>query len=232
MKKNPFTTGSKVVSIATMAAALVAMSGSLRATRQAVTPAPADSKTVMHVLNRVGFGPRPGEVARIQAIGPDTYLDQQLHPERIDDSALDSHLQAFETIRMSTAELADKYFIPALQLRRDPAVKEQRAAAAAAKDTRPKGAQGPATAASEPKGDAPMIGAPQGDSPSSAAGPQGADAMMAPGGPAAPAGKAALTPEMLQIQTGQRPGSAHRFLAEPLQRLRRQGSGARVPDVV
>ena len=77
-----------------------------------------DARTVAHVLNRIGFGARPGDVARVQAMGLDAYIDQQLHPERVDDSAVDARLADFMTLRMSTRDLADQYFLPAQQLRR------------------------------------------------------------------------------------------------------------------
>jgi uncharacterized protein (DUF1800 family) len=47
----------------------------------------ADDLTITHVLNRLTFGPRPGDVDRIRAMGLASWIDQQLHPERIDDSA-------------------------------------------------------------------------------------------------------------------------------------------------
>ena len=53
----------------------------------ATTHAPdqAGDKAIVHVLNRIGFGPRPGDVERVRAIGLQRYIDQQLHPERIAD---------------------------------------------------------------------------------------------------------------------------------------------------
>ncbi len=68
-----------------------------------------DRKRALHALNRLTFGPRPGDVQRVTAIGVDRWIDLQLHPERIDDSALNSHLQPFRTLRMSTKELAENF---------------------------------------------------------------------------------------------------------------------------
>ncbi len=42
---------------------------------------------VEHVLNRLAFGPRPGDVAKVQAMGVDQWIDQQLQPEKIVDRA-------------------------------------------------------------------------------------------------------------------------------------------------
>ena len=44
-----------------------------------------DQKRALHALNRLTFGPRPGDVERVTAIGVDKWIDQQLHPEKIDD---------------------------------------------------------------------------------------------------------------------------------------------------
>ena len=82
-------------------------------------PAPgADARTIGHVLDRLGFGARPGDVERVRAIGVTAYIDQQLHPERIDDGNVTARLAAFETLSMSTRDLAERYFLPAIQLRR------------------------------------------------------------------------------------------------------------------
>jgi uncharacterized protein (DUF1800 family) len=67
---------------------------------------------ITHLLNRISFGPRPGESERVEDMGMDRYIEQQLHPERIDDSAVESRLARFKTLRMSNAELAQHYRPP------------------------------------------------------------------------------------------------------------------------
>jgi uncharacterized protein (DUF1800 family) len=47
-----------------------------------------------HVLNRMGYGPDPWSRARIQALGVNGYIDEQLHPETLDDSALEAQIAA------------------------------------------------------------------------------------------------------------------------------------------
>jgi hypothetical protein len=69
------------------------------------------------VLNRLGYGPRPGDVEKVRRIGLSNYIEQQLHPERIDDSALEARLDRLETLDMSTQEIAREYFLPALMER-------------------------------------------------------------------------------------------------------------------
>jgi hypothetical protein len=46
---------------------------------------PSDPATIVHVLNRIGFGPRPDDVARVQRLGLAAFIDRQLHPEAIPD---------------------------------------------------------------------------------------------------------------------------------------------------
>ena len=66
-------------------------------------------KQVVHALNRLTFGPRPGDVDRVMAIGLDKWIDQQLHPDKIDDSAVDARLSQFRTLRMDTREIVENF---------------------------------------------------------------------------------------------------------------------------
>jgi len=81
-------------------------------------PRTADDATVAHVLNRLGYGPSPGDIARVQQMTVAAYIEEQLHPERIADAGLKARLAAYPTIDLSTAELARDYYGPAEQLRR------------------------------------------------------------------------------------------------------------------
>src|SRR6476646_2120325 len=47
-----------------------------------------ESEQVAHVLARLTFGARPGDAQRVASIGVDVWIDQQLHPETISDSAV------------------------------------------------------------------------------------------------------------------------------------------------
>jgi uncharacterized protein (DUF1800 family) len=68
-----------------------------------------DQQKATHVLNRLAFGPRPGDVDRVQRMGIRQYIEQQLHPEQINDSAVDSRLSQLASIRMKTNELMARY---------------------------------------------------------------------------------------------------------------------------
>jgi uncharacterized protein (DUF1800 family) len=81
--------------------------------RASSVPAHADAATIAHVLNRIGYGPRPGDVARVQRMGLAAYIDQQLAPERIADDALTLRLSVLPTIGLSASDVAQKYFMPA-----------------------------------------------------------------------------------------------------------------------
>jgi uncharacterized protein (DUF1800 family) len=80
---------------------------------------PNDDRTIVHVLNRMGFGPRAGDVEEVRRIGLGRYIDQQLHPERIPDTAIQAHLAGLETIGLSSREIADQYEQPAIEARRE-----------------------------------------------------------------------------------------------------------------
>jgi uncharacterized protein (DUF1800 family) len=68
-----------------------------------------EQKRAVHALNRLTFGPRPGDVARIQQIGVDKWIEIQLHPEKIDDSSLATRLAPFRTLGMNTKEIVDNF---------------------------------------------------------------------------------------------------------------------------
>lgn len=61
------------------------------------------------LLDRITFGPRPGDLQRVLKMGLNNFLNQQLHPEGIDDAAVESRLSSFPTLSMTTAELMEKY---------------------------------------------------------------------------------------------------------------------------
>src|SRR5664279_2360569 len=56
---------------------------------------------VLHALDRLTFGPRPGDVERVKKMGLKKWIDQQLHPERIaENTELEAQLQPLESLRM------------------------------------------------------------------------------------------------------------------------------------
>jgi len=146
-------------------------------------PAKPDERTIAHVLDRIGFGPRPGDIERVETMGLAKYIDQQLYPEKISDKALDDRLNDFPTLKMSTTELAQDYFNPADAARRLQQQAQARAAAAAAAAdpnmataaTVPPGAGRRGQPPPPPSGDGTKPPPPDGDGPPPGApGPDGA----------------------------------------------------------
>ncbi|MBZ5492430.1 MAG: DUF1800 domain-containing protein [Acidobacteriia bacterium] len=68
-----------------------------------------DDKRIVHALNRFTFGVRPADVERVRAEGLEKWFDEQLHPEKIDDAALESRLEPFRTLKMSTKEMVENF---------------------------------------------------------------------------------------------------------------------------
>jgi uncharacterized protein (DUF1800 family) len=99
-------------------AAVLATSLVLSGTPAPSGPIPNDARTIGHVLNRLGFGARPGDVERVRAEGVDRYIDEQLHPERLSDRDVESRLAGLTTLQMSSRQIAEQFEIPQLQARR------------------------------------------------------------------------------------------------------------------
>jgi uncharacterized protein (DUF1800 family) len=89
-----------------------------KALRGLPTEALAEDEAILQALNRLGFGPRPGDVERVKEMGLQKWIDRQLHPDSIDDSALDARLGRFPTLKMSSAKLLDEFPEPQLAARR------------------------------------------------------------------------------------------------------------------
>src|ERR1700686_2258928 len=70
---------------------------------------PNEQKRAVQALNRLTFGPRPGDVQQVMAMGVDRWIDLQLHPEKISDAAVESRLAAFRTLHMSAKEIAEEF---------------------------------------------------------------------------------------------------------------------------
>ena len=66
-------------------------------------------QAVLHALDRLGFGPSPGEVTQIEQGGLDAWVERQLHPETIDDSAMDARLANLPVLQLSPQALQDQY---------------------------------------------------------------------------------------------------------------------------
>ncbi len=76
-----------------------------------------EEQRIVHVLNRLGFGARPGDVQRVKAMGLEKYINQQLAPEKIDDAVAENKVRDLGVLSMTTAELYEKYPQPGQLLR-------------------------------------------------------------------------------------------------------------------
>jgi uncharacterized protein (DUF1800 family) len=78
-----------------------------------------EEQKVLHVLNRLAFGPRPGDIEKVKFVGLEAYIARQLNPGGIDDSALEKRLEPLETTRMDSRELAQAFPRPGLARKRN-----------------------------------------------------------------------------------------------------------------
>jgi len=115
------------LSVLILAGIVSAACSSAPVTSQAPTPAaarsasaapagvalPASSLTedqrIIHVLNRLGYGPRPGDLERVKRIGLGAYVERQLDPARIPDDRAEVFVQAFPTLALSVPEALQAY---------------------------------------------------------------------------------------------------------------------------
>ncbi|HTV59304.1 MAG TPA: DUF1800 domain-containing protein [Verrucomicrobiae bacterium] len=68
-----------------------------------------EDEAILHALNRLAYGPRPGDLDRIRAMGLEKWIDQQLNPASIDDSAFDERLDQYLTLNMSSKALLELF---------------------------------------------------------------------------------------------------------------------------
>jgi len=80
---------------------------------------PAADRQILHALNRLTYGPRPGDVERVRAVGLSAWIDRQLRPRTIDDSMAERALADLTTLRMPIAELLREFPRP------DPTLREK-----------------------------------------------------------------------------------------------------------
>ena len=74
------------------------------------------NQQIAQALSRLTFGARPGDADRVKAMGVDRWVDAQLHPERLSDSATDAFLAHYQTLSLSSAAIYEQ-FPPAALLR-------------------------------------------------------------------------------------------------------------------
>jgi uncharacterized protein (DUF1800 family) len=68
-----------------------------------------EEQRILHILNRLGYGARPGDVEKVRQIGLEKYIEQQLSAEKIQDAVAESKVKNLEVLGLSNAELFAKY---------------------------------------------------------------------------------------------------------------------------
>ena len=79
------------------------------ATATPAPPQPTEQEKIAHVLNRLGFGARSGDVERVQKMGIREYIEQQLHPENISDTRAEDKVFHLASLRLSQEEIFKQY---------------------------------------------------------------------------------------------------------------------------
>src|ERR1043165_610655 len=108
------------LTVAVLLVALVAAQGfaSLAgAAKGPKKPRLSEEQRIIHVLNRLGYGARPGDVERVKAMGLENYINQQLNPDKISDTVAENKVKDLAVLTMTTAELYEKYPQPGQLLR-------------------------------------------------------------------------------------------------------------------
>ena len=68
-----------------------------------------EHRRAVHALDRLTFGPRPGNADTVSAMGVDHWIELQLDPANIDDSAMRARLEQYRTLRMSAREMVTDF---------------------------------------------------------------------------------------------------------------------------
>jgi uncharacterized protein (DUF1800 family) len=82
-----------------------------RLVAQLVLPATplSEDQRILHALNRLGYGPRPGDVERVRQMGVAAYIERQLSPRSIADPGVEQALAAYPVLGQSAAQLVREY---------------------------------------------------------------------------------------------------------------------------
>ena len=78
---------------------------------QMPSPAPAMTAhdSALHALNRLAYGPRPGDVDSVAHTGVMRWIERQLDPDRINDKALERRERDFKILGLDRQDLAERY---------------------------------------------------------------------------------------------------------------------------
>src|SRR5215213_7918854 len=112
-------TSSRTRYIAVVAAGVSLAAFAGRATARGASKTDNDARTIVHVLNRLGYGPTAAAIAHVKSVGVRTYIEEQLRPERVADPGMAARVSSFSTLSKNSRELAAEFFVPAARARRE-----------------------------------------------------------------------------------------------------------------
>src|SRR5579864_2692535 len=78
-----------------------------------------ESEAILHALNRLTYGPRPGDLEGVRQFGLAKWIDQQLNSDSINDSAMQARLEKYPTLHMSSAKLYSEFPQPQQAAKRE-----------------------------------------------------------------------------------------------------------------
>jgi uncharacterized protein (DUF1800 family) len=84
-----------------------------------------EDEAILHAMNRLAYGPRPGDVEQIRQTSLEKWIEQQLHPESINDADLNLRLQRYPTLEMSSKRLLEEFPRPDQNAKQQGLTKEQ-----------------------------------------------------------------------------------------------------------
>ena len=68
-----------------------------------------EDEAVLHALNRLGYGPRPGDLERVKQMGLENWIERQLHPEKIAEPLLEARLSRLPAASLNAQALLAEY---------------------------------------------------------------------------------------------------------------------------
>jgi uncharacterized protein (DUF1800 family) len=84
-----------------------------------------EDEAILHAMNRLAYGPRPGDVDQVRQMGLEKWIEQQLHPESINDADLNLRLQRYPSLEMSSKRLLEEFPHPDQNAKQQGLTKEQ-----------------------------------------------------------------------------------------------------------
>ncbi|MBI3565063.1 MAG: DUF1800 domain-containing protein [Elusimicrobia bacterium] len=98
-----------MTTLAAVLAALLSVPAAARTAAAAPPPRMSARERALHALERLGYGPRPGEVEAVERLGVDKWVAAQLDPASVPDAALEERLKAYPSLAMTGEQLMDAY---------------------------------------------------------------------------------------------------------------------------